>query len=501
MTKIHYLLLTLAILFTTNLRAQEIKDGKIKEQIVLYKNDIRGPYRSIQWFCDDGTKRVSKDPCPKEIGGIQHATYKNEVIALGEKNHIFLGQILAYTDKTDFWDASKNHSRLKQYQLGRYLARIDDGWFNRKGQFYRGSIQIEDEEAWGIAFYKWLLVKDDVLVKDYYLVLQSLKDIPHPGDDDLSQLMRAQSKVISDQFSKFMDLRVKIHSNPEPIDIEKTLEFKKANAAKTTTSLNKKLDELVSTMQKFHKPISLELLSKQVNKLQGESGLKTNLKKYIEKNSNSTDVASFTKETAMVLLDIRKNIVTLKGALQRLQLLDIANKLEGIIFKKAAEWNPKTLAEQLEKVHALAMAAAGTGAIELWEWEQVSETLQPSTSKNVTLGSLTKKLATARGVVEWSSAMVKANYQDVVNTYTAFEPKAYSFIDDRIRSSIALQLGKTVGDLGAFIAKESSLSNKVMNLSNQSSVRGLNPGYAYFKLPHHQIFKFKNSTCSIKISQ
>jgi len=482
MIKTYYVLLALAILFTSNLKAQEVTESKIKEQIALYKNDIRGPYKSIQWFCDDGTKRASKDPCPEEIGGIQHATYKDQVIALGKSNHIFLGQILAYTDKAEFWDASKNHSRLKQYQLGKYLARIDDGWINRKGQFYRGSIQIEDEEAWGIAFYKWLLVKNDVLVKDYYLLLQSLKDIPHQGDDDLSQLMRAQSKVISDQFGKFMDLRVKIHSNPESIDIEKTQEFKQINAAKLSTSLQKKLDELIVTMQKFHKPISLESLSKQVNKLSGESELKTNLKKYIAKNSNSTDVASFTQETAIALLDIRKNITTVKGASQRLQLLDIVNKLESIVFKKAAEWNPKTLSEQLEKVYALTMAAAGTGAIELWEWEQVSETLQPSTAKNVTLGELSKKLATARGVVEWSSAMVKANYQDVVNKYTAFEPKAYSFIDDRIRSSIALQLGKTVGDLGAFIAKESSLSNKVMNLSNQSSVRGLNPGYAFGEL-------------------
>ncbi len=481
MRKTQFLLLAFAS-FTFNLQAQELKEIKIEEQVLLYKNDIRGPYKSIQWFCDDNTLRAAKDPCPDSIGGIQHATYKDEVIALGKSNHIFLGQILAYTDKADFWDASKNHSRLKQYQLGRYLARVDNGWINRKGQFYRGSIQIEDEEAWGMTFYKWLLIKDDVLLKDYYLVLQSLKDIPHQGDDDLSQLMRAQSKVISDQYGKFMDLRVKIHSNPEPSDIEKTLQFKKENASKLTVSLSKKIDELVTTMQKFHKPVSLEALSKQINKLQGEAGLKASLKKYVTTNSGNTTAASLTKETAIALLDIRKNILKEKGSTQRLQLLDIANKLESIVFKKAGEWNPKTVGEQLDKVNALTMAITGTGAIELWEWEEVAETLKPSMSTNATLGALTKKLETARGVVEWSSAMVKANYQDVVNKYNAFEPKAYSFIDDRIRSSVALQLGKTVGDLGAFIAKESSLSNKVMNLSNQSSVRGLNPGYAFGEL-------------------
>ncbi|MCL5130304.1 PEP/pyruvate-binding domain-containing protein [Algibacter sp. L4_22] len=477
-----YILLFVLTVIASNIYGQTLSNEKITAQIEFYKNDIRGPYKSIQWFCDDGTMRAAKDPCPDEIGGVQHATYKNEVITLGQSNHVFLGQILAYTDKTDFWDISKNHSRLKQYQLGRYLARVDDGWINKKGQFYRGSIQIEDEEVWGVKFYKWLLSKDEVLLKNYYLVLQSLKDVPHQGDDDLSQLMRSQSKVISDQYGKFMDLRVKIHSNPEVIDIEKTLAFKKENALKLSSTLSKKIDELVATMQKFHKPVSLDELMELVDKLQGESGLKTSLKIFISENSNTNDAASLTKEAAKMLLDIRLNSVNEKGGAQRLILLDIANKLETVVFKTSADWQPKTVREQLEKVDALAMAAAGTGAIELWEWEQVAATLQPNTSKKATLGELTKKLEAARGIVEWSSAMVKANYQDVVNMYTAFEPKAYSFIDDRIRSSVALQLGKAVGDLGAFIAKESSLSNKVLNLSNQSSIRGLNPGYAFGEL-------------------
>jgi len=463
--------------------AQQVSTEKIKTQIETYKNDIRGPYKNIQWFCKDGSTRASKDPCPDSIGGgIQHATYKNEVIALGKTNHIFLGQILAYTDNTEFWDAPKNHSRLKQYQLGRYLARIDEGWVNKKGQFYRGAIQIEDEEQWGIDFYKWLLAKDEMLEKNYYLVLQSLKDIPHKGDDDVSQLMRAQSKVISDQYGKFMDLRVKIHSNPEPVDIEKTIAFKNENASTLTATILKKFDELLLTMQKFHKPISLEGLTKQVNSIKNESLLKPQLQAFIEANATTTDPIVLTNETAEMLLEIRKNITKEKGGAQRLILLDVANKLEGIVFKTAAEWQPSTVGEQLEKVCTLAMAAAGTGAIELWEWEEVLGTLQPISVQNTSLGELTKKLETARRVVEWSSAMVKANYQDVVNQYTDFEPKAYSFIDDRIRSSIALQLGKTVGDLGAFIAKESLLTNKVMNLSNQSSVRGLNPGYAFGEL-------------------
>ena len=455
---------------------------KIKGQVEFYKSDIRGTYKSIQWFCDDGTIRAAKDPCPEGIGGIQHATYKDDVINLGKNNHLFFGQILAYTDKEDFWDARNNHSRLKQYQIGKYLARIDDGWVNRKGQFYRGSVQIEDEEAWSLLFYKWLLAKDEVLIKNYYLIMQSFNDLPRQGDDNLAQLMRSQSKVISDEFVKFMDLRVKIHSNPEPVDIDRTIAFKRVNATKLNTALNAQIDALVVTMQKFHKPIRLEELSKQINKLSKGSEIQTQLQNLVKNNSDKPNSPTLTIDASSALLAIRNNILKEKSVAQRLLLFDIANNLERIIFRASAEWEPRNLEEQLSKVKALAMGTAGTGAIELWEWERVAPILDISDSKTITLGALSKRLETARGIVEWSSAMVKANYQEVVNTYTTFEPKAYSFIDDRIRSSIALQLGKTVGDLGVFIAKESSLSNKVLNLSNQSSIRGLNPGYAFGEL-------------------
>ena len=213
--------------FMTACFAQKASNVFIAEQIIQHKKDIRGPYKDIRWFCTDGSLRQPKDPCPDNIGpGVQHARYKDAVVELGKTNHIFLGQILAYTNNDEFWDTANHHSRLKQYQLDKYLRAVDNGWINEKGQFYRGAIQSEDEEAWGIDFYKWLLADDVNIEKHYFLIRQSLKDIPHNGDDNLSQLIRSQSKVISDEFLPFMDLRVKIHSQPEYNDISKVQAIK-----------------------------------------------------------------------------------------------------------------------------------------------------------------------------------------------------------------------------------------------------------------------------------
>ena len=144
---------------------------------------------------------------------------------------------------------------------------------------------------------------------------------------------------------------------------------------------------------------------------------------------------------------------------------------------------PATIRGIAEKNILSSMGTAGAGFMELWEWDQLKKTLVPK--ENVTsirLGELITILESGRCTVEWSAAMVKAVYPEIINEYAAFEPMSYGFIDDRIRGSIALHLGKTVGELGDIIASESSITNKVMNISNQSSIRGLNPGYAFGEL-------------------
>ena len=460
----------------------QVSPDKVQNLIGVYKNDIRGPYKDIRWFCTDGSVRQPKDPCPDNIGpGVQHARYKDEVVALGKSNHIYFGQILAYTTIDELWDANHNHSRLKQYQLDKYLRLIDDGWINQKGQFYRGSVQVEDEEAWGISFYKSILSQDAIIANNFYLIRQSLKDISHNGDDNIAQLMRSESKVISDLYTPFMDLRTKIHSQPEKLDIQKVIDFKSKNQKLLTTDLNKKLDGLVSTMQVFFKPVDVQALLDKSKLIKGTS-LGDKVQAFIN-SKEANDTASYTvNEAALLLVDIREELIAEKRPLARLQLLDISLKLEELLFQNAPNWEPTSVSGQLEKICALATASVGAGYLELWEWEQISGTLSKFNQDQLSLAELTQVLETARAAVEWSAAMVKANYQEVVNVYTAFEPKSYAFIDDRIRGSVALHLGQSVGELGDLIAKESALTNKVMDVANQSTFRGLNPGYAYGEL-------------------
>ncbi len=99
--------------------AQTISNSEIAELIKEYRVNDRGPYKDIRWFCPNDSIQMPKKPCA-EKGGNQRARYKDQIVALAENQHIFLGQILATTKFDDFWDAKNDHARLKQYELEQF---------------------------------------------------------------------------------------------------------------------------------------------------------------------------------------------------------------------------------------------------------------------------------------------------------------------------------------------------------------------------------------------
>ncbi|WP_373018988.1 PEP/pyruvate-binding domain-containing protein, partial [Muriicola sp.] len=458
--------------------AQQYSDTDLAEKIQEFKKDIRGPYKDIRWFCSDGSIRAPKDPCPEKIGpGVQHARYKDVVEDIGRKNGIYLGQILAYHKPADFWDPRTNFSRLKQYQIDQYLRTVDNGWINRKGQFYRGSVQAEDEAAWGQAFYREILSREENLKQYFFLIRNSMKDIPYAEDENLGQEMRSRSKVISDLLPSFMDLRVKIHSSPKPADITDVERFLAQNRNSLDPELTKQFNGLIKVMKEFHRPFDMNSLSGYLKKLKNEN-LRASLTGFIEAHSGAEDRPALIQGSSEFMWEIRQGLLSEVSPSDRLLLLEISLKLEEVIFRYESDWNPENLREQLKKICNLGLASAASGYLEIWEWEQLVSALTAYEKNSLTLEELTYVLERSRSAVEWSTSMFKAHYEGVSELYAGFEPLAHGFVDDRIRGSLVLQLGRAVGEFGDYIARESNLVNKVMDLRNQSSVRGLNPGYA-----------------------
>ncbi len=461
--------------------SQKVSDATIQNRIEAYKSDRRGPYKYLRWYCFDGRVNPPNEPCGNNQG-VQRAAYKDEVVALGKTNHIFLGQILASTPKEEFLDADYNYSRLKQYQLEQFLRNADDGWVLRRAQYYRGAFQAEDEEAWGVAFFNWLLEDDDILKKHFFLFRQAAKDIPHAGDDDKTQEMRAISKALADSYSPFMNLRVKIHGQPDASDVPAVEKFYNSNKSKLSSTQRKEFEDLLAVMRDVYKPIDLRSLSKYVNKLPANLELRAAIQQYIDNYAGAAASPGRITATAEMLWKIRQDLSKVSGAEARLAMLDLSNRLELVMLRDLPGWQTNTIGDLLDQTCHQALAAAGCGFLETWEWDKISKTLSVPKVESLTLKEMTSYLESARRIVEWGTGMTRATYDDVIDLFDGFEPLAHGFIDDRIRSSVLLPLGDNVGRLGNVISTQSAMANQVMNLNNQSTIRGLNPGYSFGEL-------------------
>lgn len=470
-------------LMATPVLAQKKSDEAISKLIATYKAEIRGPYKDIRWFCKDGSTVAPQERCP-ELGGVQRARYRDDVLALAKSNQIYFGQILSTTETADFWDASNGQSRMKQYQLEQYLRATDQGWINRKAQFYRGAYQIEDEEAWGLKFLTWAVSDSMRLKSHFFLIRLAAKDIPHAQESNLALRIRAVSKEISDQNTSFMNLRVKIHGQPDQSDIKKVKDYKTQKGDQLSQGTKQSLDKLIADMETYYQPTSLKDFEEIAVKLPAGSKAKTSVDTFLQEYNASKSSLGKLKSLTTAAFELRNNITSVPKSADRLKIIDVLNKLEAMINKEAANSEPTSLLALEQRIVYLTEAATGLGYLEPWEYRQLRTQFHlPNNATDLNqettnLGELNNLLENGRRAVEWSTGMVRATYQDVVKLYLGFEPLTSGFIDDRVRSSVLLPLGDSVSELGDYFASLAGFSNELMGQKNQSSARGLNPGYA-----------------------
>ncbi|PPK86638.1 pyruvate phosphate dikinase-like enzyme [Neolewinella xylanilytica] len=471
-------LLSCLLCFAPALGAQN-EDERIAELIESYRADARGPYRGIFWFCSDGSLRAARDPCPDDADARQHADYKPEIKRLMREEDLYFGQILADTEYDAFWDAESDHSRLKQYQLNDYLVAADNGWILERARYYRGAFQVEDEEEWGRGFFRWLLDREDVLRENFYLIVQAARDIPHRGDTDLNQRIRAVSKEIADQYEPFMDLRIKIHGRPGAGDAGAVREFTADNENELRErDLYTAAETLAADIDRAYGGSGLQNIAELVRQLPTGDPLKDRLSTFVAQQE-AADAVSRLTAAADLLVTIREDLVAYdRLPLDRLRLIDVVNELGDLIFRTAAEYPAETARDQMEKICYLGQAAAGTGFVELWEYDAAWSMLADPGYQYIWPRMLDDYLDNARRFVEWGTATNRATYGDVVDRYARFEPAALGFLDDQIRGSVLLPLGQAVGELGDWLARNSDSGNALMDINTQAQARGLNPGYA-----------------------
>lgn len=460
--------------------SQEVEISRIPQIIQDFKNDDRGPFLDIKWFCDNGTIRDSKDPCPDAIGGNQHARYKDITNRLHKDNKLYFSKILTGSKQEDFWKYEENYDPIKQYLLNKYLENVDDGWILRKAQFYRGAIQSEDEIEWANDFFVWVLASDTRLKDNFLLIRQAAKTIPHREETKTGNNVRAISKSISDKKASFMAIRTKIHSNPEFEDIALVKNYLETNKSKLIKPFQDELNKLIQEMEVMFRPKETSDILPLLKKIPA-SDTKTKLEAFAKIFEKSNNPSLRYQNASELLEELRIKMLDFKGGKARLDALDISIFLEEMIINDILATEFNNIYDISNALCYLNQAVTGCGYIENWENARTSNANQLHTEK-ISEADLAETISHHTRVTQWSASYFNTLFIDNVNQYAKFEPLAKSFIDDQIRSTLLLLYGNMVGDLSLIQAKYSDGGNQVFSIPNQEQMRGLNPGFAKGKL-------------------
>ena len=92
------------------------------------KQQPRGPFKRLRWFCNDGTILPPKSyACQPHGGGRQHGQWSDTTVELRESGFI-VGNVLAATDPLKVGSDYTPDGELQAILLEQFLIDVDDGW-------------------------------------------------------------------------------------------------------------------------------------------------------------------------------------------------------------------------------------------------------------------------------------------------------------------------------------------------------------------------------------
>ena len=153
-----------------------------------------------------------------------------------------------------------------------------------------------------------------------------------------------------------MNIRVKIHGNPEEKDIESVMKFVRENNNKISEKDKQEFPLLIAEMKKLFAPIDIGSLGKHLKKVSNNSEAKKAVKSFIDSKiadkNEKLNIEDF-KLLSDFLLLIRTDLLREKGGEPRLVLLDLSLAVENILFKELSKWQTKTLKKILRRTTIL----------------------------------------------------------------------------------------------------------------------------------------------------
>lgn len=461
------------------------------------KHDPRGPYRRIRWFCNDGTVHPPTPyPCEGRGGGVQHGQLSDPARRLG-KMGFHVGQLLVELPFEEFLDAERNHYRLRELVVQHYLRRVDDGWVFRKARFYRGSRQVEDEEAAGRRLLRELL-SDSTWVRRHYLLATELaRVVPHGQQPGRLERIRDLAERVADRDSSFRSVRTKIHTDPDSGDVARVRRYlasadPQAPPARAD-SVRVLARELLTELRDYYRTG----LRERMDPYLGEPPFDApewatrlrDLRDALESAAGEDGgTATALRHLARVGTELRRTAESSADGAGNLRRLDLARAVQREMVRQTARDGAGTgdggASEPdrrilLERLRVLLRGSYGRGFLSRRALDAQLGVLDSLLAAPTLSADRYHRATSYLGRVSgWIQTSVDRAFGHTEDRYVAIEPKASEFSADLLRASVALPLERVVGRLVTDGRRAAGLSHRVGRRSGALPIRGIYPGAA-----------------------
>ncbi|MEO0812074.1 MAG: hypothetical protein AAFY60_04360, partial [Myxococcota bacterium] len=469
----------ISLAFVVALGATELTEesvAKAKEWVAEMKQNRRGPYEGVMWFCEDGTILPPKSfACVEHGGGVQYGILKatsKKMIQMG----VPVGTILTGLSLKEFTD--DGFYRARAFVVEDFLERALDGWVLKAAKSYRGFRQIEDEEESARQLMIPILRKRENFDSRRSLMLRLIRALPYGRQGSMADQIRSLAGVIGDADPGFAELRFKIHAMPEPSDIDDV----DAYAAKVQKAeLKAQAGELATKMREYYDAAQrIERLTQVRQWIRSPE-----VKEQIDKFSaiDVSDTQSVLREGAELMRIAEENLREDSSYVQgerNLLLLHVMELVEQLWIGVTADLSrrPLTRSESLELLTLLVESAKRLGYLSSLELESVNGAIGAmGTGRSK---EFAKGLEQASRILEWARARVQADIGAPLMRYERIEPRAVGVIDDVLRSGVMLPAAKLLDRLALDAEGLRGGGHRVVGMRDvgTASLRGENAGLA-----------------------
>lgn len=460
----------------------------------------RGPFQRLRWFCEDGSVHPPQSyPCADRGGGHQHGELSKQARRL-EGMGFHVGQLLVELSYPDFVDEDRGHYRLREIVLQAYLQRVDDGWVNRTARFYRGSRQVEDEEAAGRRLLVRLL-SDTTWVRRHFLLAMELARVVPTGQAETElQRIRTLATRAAESDPAFERIRTKIHTQPDAGDVQLVERFL-ATRAVDDPGAEPPARELLAALRIYYSAdfsARLEGFSKtetfQSASWQSRFDALKEVLAAAEAEADQPIHAETVRRLAEASSVVRREAQRSPDGFRNLRRLELNLVLQQAIFREftrvragstgagpAATDASETdsIRNQLKRLRSLLVAGYGRGLFSDRMLDAQTESLDALlASGTLTATQYYEAVSYLERASSWAQGSVDRVFAPIVNRYEGVEPLASGFVADLLRSSIALPLSRHLDRLVIDARRQAGLSNRIATQREFLAVRGIHAGVA-----------------------